>query len=177
MRHPSTEVPFAERGMRGTRLAREMHGCGREGSRAVQGRQGRGTVGTAEHEGRTHRWPAASGAVPVELKVAEIAAVHPAVALVGLALLLQHHAPPFCPRVLEPDLGTRQAEGSAVTYGGSRSRELRGRGGGKGGKGSRSIRIDYGRDVNVFSRTTIVALAMPCWKEGGSLYASANARR
>lgn len=75
-----------------------------QGSRAVQGRQGRGTVGTAEHEGRTHRRPATSGAVPVELKVAEITAVHPAVALVGLALLLQHHTPPFCPRVLEPDL-------------------------------------------------------------------------
>lgn len=73
-------------------------------------------MGTAEHEGRTHRRPATSGAVAVELKVAEITAVHPAVALVGLALLLQHHAPPFCSRVLEPDLGTRRAEGSAVTY-------------------------------------------------------------
>lgn len=83
---------------------------GPRGSRAVQGRQGRGTVGTAEHEGRTHRRPAAAGAVPVKLKIAEIAAVHPAVALVGLALLLQHHAPPFCPRVLEPDLRTEQAE-------------------------------------------------------------------
>lgn len=103
--------------MRATRLARE-HGFGHQGSRAVQGRQGRRTVGSAEHEGRTHRWPATSGAVPVQLKVAEITAVHPAVALVGLALLLQHHAPPFCPRVLEPDLGTRQAEGSAVMYGG-----------------------------------------------------------
>lgn len=68
-------------------------------------------MGTAEHEGRTHRRPATSGAVPVELKVAEITAVHPAVTLVGLALLLQYHAPPFCSRVLEPDLGTRRAFG------------------------------------------------------------------
>lgn len=87
---------------------------GPRGSRAIQGRQGRGTVWTAEHEGRAHRWPATSGAVPVELKVAEVAAVHPAVALVRLALLLQHHTPPFRPRVLEPDLGTRRAQGSAV---------------------------------------------------------------
>jgi len=98
-------------------LARK-HGFGRQESRAVQGRQGRGTVGTAKHEGRTHRRPATSGAVPVELKVAEITAVHPAVALVGFALLLQHHAPPFCSRVLEPDLRTRRAEDSVVTYDG-----------------------------------------------------------
>lgn len=71
---------------------------------------------TAEHEGRAHRWPATSGAVPVQLKVAEVTAVHPAVALVRLALLLQHHAPPFRSRVLEPDLGTRPAQGSARCY-------------------------------------------------------------
>lgn len=57
-------------------------------SRAVQGRQGRGTVRTAEHEGRTHRWPATSGAVPVEFYVTEVTTVHSAVALVGFALLL-----------------------------------------------------------------------------------------
>lgn len=91
-------------------LARK-HELGRQGSRAVQGCQRRRTVRTAEHEGRTHRRPATSGAVPVELKVAEITAVHSAVALVGLALLLQYHTPPFCSRVLEPDLRTRRAEG------------------------------------------------------------------
>lgn len=92
----------------------EPRGPGPRRSRAVQGRQGRRTVRTAEHKGRTHRRPATSGAVPVELKVAEVAAVHPAIALVHLALLLQRHTPPFRPRVLEPDLGTRPAQGSAV---------------------------------------------------------------
>jgi len=31
-------------------------------------------------------------------------------------LQTQHHAPPFCSRVLEPDLRTRRAEDSVVTY-------------------------------------------------------------
>lgn len=76
------------------------------GSRAVQGRQGRGAVRTAEHEWRAHRRSAASGAVPIKLKVAKGTAVHAPVALVRLPLLLQHHAPPFCAGVLEPDLPT-----------------------------------------------------------------------
>lgn len=59
---------------------------GLQGSRAIQGTQGRGTVAT-EHEGRTHRRSATSGAVSIELKVAEITAVHSAVAFVWLALL------------------------------------------------------------------------------------------
>lgn len=74
------------------------------GSRAVQGRQGRGAVRAAEHEWRAHRRSAASGAVPIKLKVAKGTAVHAPVALVRLPLLLQHHAPPFCAGVLEPDL-------------------------------------------------------------------------
>lgn len=106
-------------------------------------------MGAAEHKGRTHRRAATSGAVPVQLKVAEITAVHPAVALVGLALLLQHHAPPFCPRVLEPDLGTRQRVRPLRTA--AREIENCGEGGGEGRweRGARSIRTDHGRDVNV----------------------------
>jgi len=102
------ERPVAGRRTRVTLVRKDEPGP--RGSRAVQGRQGRGTVGTAEHEGRTHRRPAAAGAVPIKLKIAEVTAVHPAVALVRLAFLLQHHTPPFCPRVLEPDLRGRQAE-------------------------------------------------------------------
>lgn len=77
-------------------------------SRAVQGRQGRWTVRSAQHEWRTHRRSTASGAVPIKLKVAKGTAVHAAVAFVRLPLLLQHHAPPFCAGVLEPDLRTHR---------------------------------------------------------------------
>lgn len=80
------------------------------GSRAVQGRQGRGAVGAAEHEWGAHRRSTASCAVPIKLKVAEGTAVHAPVALVRLPLLLQHHAPPFCAGVLEPDLPTTRIQ-------------------------------------------------------------------
>lgn len=89
-------------------------GCQR--SRAVQRRQGRGTVRPAEHEWRAHRWTAASGAVPIKLKVAKGTTVHAAVALVRLPLLLQHHAPPFCASVLEPDLRTYPEDTVEYTY-------------------------------------------------------------
>ena len=63
---------------------------------------------STQHEWRAHWRAAASGAVAIKLKVAKGTAVHAAVALVRLPLLLQHHAPPFCAGVLEPDLRTHR---------------------------------------------------------------------
>lgn len=62
-------------------------------------------------EGWTHRRAATARTAAVEIELVEAARVHAAraqaaPALVRLALLLQHHAPPLGPGVLEPHLGS-----------------------------------------------------------------------